>query len=116
MVLDETTEEGRPFHIGIVLGEKRLFQAITITKKPTLFTPSFGNHLFANYHVLKHPLPNLILSSFYFLEVLKSAANIMEIGSQIKNLMPKNNLGQGFFHCENVAKGSHYFPRNKTKL
>ena len=50
----------------------------------TLFTPSFGNHLFANYHVHKHPLTNSILSSVYIPKVLKSAAKIMEIGSQIK--------------------------------
>ena len=50
----------------------------------TLLIPSFGNHLFANYHVLKHPLTNLILSSLYIQKVLKSAAKIMEIGSQIK--------------------------------
>ena len=51
---------------------------------PTLLTPSFGNCLFANYHVLKHPLTNLILSSFYIPKVLKCAAKIMEIGSKIK--------------------------------
>ena len=49
----------------------------------TLHTPSFGNHLFVNYHVLKHPITNLILSSFYIPKVLKSAAQIMVIGSQI---------------------------------
>ena len=47
-------------------------------------TPSFGNHLFANYHVFKHPRTNLILSSLYIPKVLKSAAKIMEIGSQTK--------------------------------
>ena len=51
---------------------------------PTLLTPSFGNLLFANYHVLKHPLTNLVLSSFYIPKVLKSAANIKKISSQIK--------------------------------
>ena len=50
----------------------------------TLLTPSFGNHLFANYHVLKHPLTNLIMSSFYIPKFLKSAAKIMDIGSQLK--------------------------------
>ena len=30
----------------------------------TLLTTFFGNHLFAKYRVLKHPLTNLILSSF----------------------------------------------------
>ena len=54
------------------------------TKWFTLLTPSFGNHLFANYHVLKHPLTNLILSSVYIPKVLKSVAKIIEIGSQIK--------------------------------
>ena len=52
---------------------------------PTNLTPFFGNHLFANYHVLKHPLANLILSSFYIPKVVKSAAKNLEIGSQIKN-------------------------------
>ena len=50
----------------------------------TLLTPSFGNHLFANSHVLKHPLTNLTLSSFYIPKVLNSAAKSMEIGIQIK--------------------------------
>ena len=50
----------------------------------TLLTPSFGNHFLANYHVLKHPLTNLILSSFYIPKVFKSAAKITEIGSQIE--------------------------------
>ena len=49
----------------------------------TLITPSFGNHLFANYHILNQPLTNLILSSFYIPKVLKSAAKSLEIGSQI---------------------------------
>ena len=31
-VLDETTEEGRIFHNGIVLGNKDFFQGITISK------------------------------------------------------------------------------------
>ena len=52
--------------------------------RATLLTPYFGNHLFANYRVLKHQLTNLILSSFYIPKVLKSVAKIMEIGSQIK--------------------------------
>ena len=56
---------------------------------PTLLTPSFGNHLFANYHVHKHPLTNLILSSFYIPKVLRSAAKIPEICSQIKIQRPK---------------------------
>ena len=55
----------------------------------TLLTPSFGNHLFANYHVLKHPLTNLILSCCYIPKVLTSAAKILEIGSQIKIKRPK---------------------------
>ena len=50
----------------------------------TLLTPPLGNYLFANYHVLNHPLTNLILSSFYIPKVLKCAAKIMEIGLQIK--------------------------------
>ena len=37
MVLDETTEEGRIFHIGIVLGKKDFFQSITISKIPNLY-------------------------------------------------------------------------------
>ena len=44
-------------------------------------TPSFGNHLFANYLVLIHPLTNLILSSFYIPKVVKSATKILKIGS-----------------------------------
>ena len=32
MVLDETTEEGRLFHIGIVLGKKEFFRASLYTK------------------------------------------------------------------------------------
>ena len=63
-----------------------------IFDRATLLKPSFGIHLYANYHVLKHPLTNLILLSFNIPKVLKSAAKIMEIGSQIKNLTPKNNL------------------------
>ena len=55
-----------------------------VNQGPTLLRPSFGNHLFANYHVLKRPLTNLIFSSFYIPKVLKSAAKILEIGSQIK--------------------------------
>ena len=54
------------------------------TDQPTLLTPLFGNYLFANYHVLKQTLKNLILSSFYIPKVLKSVAKISEIGSQIK--------------------------------
>ena len=50
----------------------------------TISTLSFGNHLFANYYVLKHPLKNLFMSSFYIPKVLKSAVKIIEIGSQIK--------------------------------
>ena len=50
----------------------------------TLLTQSFGNHRFANYHVHKHPITNLIMSSFCIPKVLKSAAKILEIGSQIK--------------------------------
>ena len=50
----------------------------------TLLTPSFGNHLFVNYHFFKDPITNLILSSFYIPKVLKSATKIMEIGLQIK--------------------------------
>ena len=53
-------------------------------KKPTLLTLSFGNHIFANYHFLKHPLTNRTVSSFYIPKVLKSAAKIMEIGLRIK--------------------------------
>ena len=37
--------------------------------KLTLLTPSFRNHFFSNYHVLKHLLTNLILSSFYSAKV-----------------------------------------------
>ena len=110
------------YNHGFVLDRKRLLPRLPLnrpfwkcTRKnfkscsltfTTLLTPSFGNHLFANYHVLKPPLTNLILSSFYFLKVLKSAAKIMEIGSEIKKLTPKNNLDKFFFHCKNVSMGN----------
>ena len=54
-----------------------------------ILTPSFGNHLFANYHVHKHPITNLMLSSLYIPQVLKSVAKIMEISSQLKIERPK---------------------------
>ena len=60
--------------------------------KVTLLTPSFRNHIFSNYHVLKHLLTNLILSSFYSAKVKKSTAK--NYGNQFtnNNLMPKTNL------------------------
>ena len=44
----------------------------------TLHTPFFGNLLFANYLVLKHPLTNLILSSFCIPKVVISATKILK--------------------------------------
>ena len=73
--------ESKRVHITDKCAKKVMFP---YTQGSTLLTPSFGNHLFANYHVLKHPLTNLILAYFYISKVLKSAAKNMEIGSQIK--------------------------------
>ena len=47
----------------------------------TLLTPSFGNRLFEYYIVLKHPNTDMILLSFCIPKVVKSATNILKIGS-----------------------------------
>ena len=88
---------------------------IATNQKTTLFTPSFGNHLFANYHVLNHPLTNLILSSFYIPKVLKSAAKIMEIGSQIKNSRPKIISNRAFSIVKLLPREVTIFPQ-KNKI
>ena len=65
----------------------------------TLLTPSFGNHLFANYLVLKHPLTNLILSSVILLHSKspKKCHKNFEIQFINKNLRPKNDLDLVFY-------------------
>ena len=79
----------------------------------TLLTLSFGNHHFANYHVLKHPLTKLIMSSFYIPKVLNSATKILEIGSQIKILRPKIFLTRAFSIVKMLPREVTIFPENK---
>ena len=81
----------------------------------TLLTPSFGNHLFANHHVLKHPIRNLILLSFNIPKVLKSAAKIIEIGSQIKIKHPKIIWTRAFYIVKIVPREVTIFPE-KNKI
>ena len=54
---------------------------------PDPLPSNFKYNVFANYHVLKHQLTNLI--SFYIPKVVKSVTKIVEIGSQIKIQCPK---------------------------
>ena len=57
------------FFLFLLIQESCMFLA----QISTLLTPSFGNHLFAYHLVLKHPLTNMILSSFCIPKVVKSA-------------------------------------------
>ena len=52
--------------------------------KPTLFTPSFGNCLFACYLILKHFQQNVTISSFCISKVVKGAANFFKIAQQMQ--------------------------------
>ena len=95
-------------------------QSKTLILKPfvihiTLLTPLFGNHLFANFHVLKDPITNLILSSFYIPKVLKSAAKIMKIGSQIKIHRLKIIWDRAFSIVKKLPREVTIFPE-KNKI
>ena len=57
------------FYMYHVTGGNKVVYCIGISPYTILWT-------FANYHVLKHQLTNLILSSLYIPTVLKSAAKL----------------------------------------
>ena len=76
----------------------------------TLLTPSVGNHFFAYHLCLKHPFKNKTLSSFFFPKVLKRAAKVLKIGSQIKHLRPKMILTRTFCIVKMLAREVTIFP------
>ena len=56
----------------------------------------------------------LVNSPLAIPKVVKSVTKILKIGSQKGFTPKKNSLERGFFHCENVSQGNHYFPGNKV--
>ena len=61
----------------------------------TLLSPCFGNHLFANYLVIKHPLSNIVI--LLHSKSRKKCHKIFENRLINKNLMPENDLDLVFY-------------------
>ena len=58
--------------------------ALSTGKLPTTYVTSFRRRFFAYHNAMRHPDTNIILSLFGIPFVLKCAAKILKIGSQIK--------------------------------